>query len=253
MEYNLEPLNLSSLTLLEVNQLINRHQQNISLVGDSLIVDPVLKSYLDTLYTRNEAFGKGLLKSAGDAHTGHLQQTDFIRDKALHTFVKAVNLSLESDDEQEVEAAKSLALLLSAYKNAADLPYDTETSALDKLNGELENNFAAKVNATNTGKYVVRLKSANSAFKTYFDDKSLSQSLNNFTDNKKARLALLDYYAEATSYLLAMANALKTEQYTKVLALLNGGRKYYAETIAHRKGVAKAEHTDSTSKNEEKN
>ncbi|MBP1640428.1 MAG: hypothetical protein H6Q17_2011 [Bacteroidetes bacterium] len=241
MNYTLESLKVSNLTLLEVGQLINRHQQDIGSLDPALITDPPLKNYLTVLFTQNVTFTQGLMKTQKDERTELLEDDDSTRDKSLATFGKAIRLSLDSDNEEEAAAAKSLSILLNTYKDIADLPYEAETLAMDKLVAALESSeYSSKVSATNNGKYVSRMKSANETFKAHFGDRSTTESLAYSINNKKARKELLDYYGEALDYLVSMANAHKTEQFAKTLALINGGRKYYADTLAHRAGVAKA-------------
>jgi len=240
MSYTLEPLKVSNLTLLEVGQLINRHQQDIGLLDNTLITDPPLKNYLTTLFTQNTTYTQGLMKIQKDEKTELLENDDWVRDKAVTTFGKAIRLSLDSDDEAEVAAAKSITLLLDTYKDITLLPYEAETLAVDKLVAALESSeYSSKVNAINGTKYVARIKSANEAFKAHFSDRSTAEALTENTDNKKARKALLDYYGEASTYLVSMTNAYKTDQFTKTLAFVNGGRKYYADSLARRAGVAK--------------
>jgi hypothetical protein len=241
MNYTLEPLKVSILSHLEVGQLINRHQQDIGLLDDTLITDPPLKNYLTTLFTQNTTYTQGLMKIQKDEKTELLEADDLARDKAIVTFGKAVRLSLDSDNAEEVAAAKSLALLLDTYKEITTLPYEAETLAVDKLVAALESSeYSNKVSAIDGAKYVARIKSANEAFKTHFSDRSTAEALKKNTDNKKARKALLDYYSEANAYLVSMTNAYKTEQFTKTLAFINGGRRYYADSLARRAGVGKA-------------
>ncbi len=241
MNYTLQPLKVSNLTLLEVGQLINRHQQDIGLLDHTLITDSPLQNYLSTLFANNATFTQGLMKTQKDEKTKLLENDDLIRDKAVTTFGKAIRLSLDSDNAEEVAAAKSISVLLSTYKEITTLPYEAETLAVEKLVAALESDeYRSKVTTTNSEKYVTRIKSANETFKTHFSDRSMAAALSESADNKKARKELLDYYGETTGYLVSMANAYKTEQFIQPLAVINGGRKYYADSLARRAGVAKA-------------
>jgi hypothetical protein len=187
MSYTLEPLKVSNLTLLEVGQLINRHQQDIGLLDNTLITDPPLKNYLTTLFTQNTTYTQGLMKIQKDEKTELLENDDWVRDKAVTTFGKAIRLSLDSDDEAEVAAAKSITLLLDTYKDITLLPYEAETLAVDKLVAALESSeYSSKVNAINGTKYVARIKSANEAFKAHFSDRSTAEALTENTVQQKS-------------------------------------------------------------------
>ncbi len=160
------------------------------------------------------------------------------RDLAFGQFKKSVKLFLDSDDADEQEAAKSLMNLINVYKDIENLSYGAEITNIDKLIAELEGaNYSEKVAFLNIGRPVMRLKNNNATFKTLFEWRLVEEATTETYNAKLLRKELLATYAEMTKYIVAMANALHSEQFVSVLNLLNIARKYYADLLARRKGT----------------
>jgi hypothetical protein len=238
MNQTLEPLKVSSLTQLEVAQLIDLHQSNIATLDSALITDEPLKNYLAGVFGKNTSFKAALKQIRKSDETEKITLADKNRDLAFGQFKKSVKLFLDSDDAAEQEAAKSLMNLINIYKDIEDLPYGAETTDIDKLIGELEGaNYSEKVAFLNVGRPITRLKANNATFKTLFEGRLVEGATTETYNAKLLRKELLEAYAEMTKYVVAMANALHSEQFVSVLNLLNSARKYYADLLARRKGT----------------
>jgi hypothetical protein len=129
----------------------------------------------------------------------------------------------------------SLRILFGTYKNPANLNYEAETLAIDKLTGELNSPaYREKINMLHMSKYVVRMDEANAVFKNIFSGRMVSTAMTETYDMKILRTALLNKYSDFAKYVLAMAKATDNPLFANALNLLNTARKYYDDMLAKR-------------------
>ena len=214
------------------------HQSNLATLDPTLITDEPLKNYLTCVFDKNTSFKAALNQIRKNDETEKITLADKDRDLAFGQFKKSVKLFLDSDDADEQEAAKSLMNLINVYKDIENLSYGAEITNIDKLIAELEGaNYSEKVAFLNIERPVMRLKNNNATFKTLFEWRLVEEATTETYNAKLLRKELLATYAEMTKYIVAMANALHSEQFVSVLNLLNIARKYYADLLARRKGT----------------
>lgn len=238
MKYELEALRAAGLTNLEAGQLIKRHLSDIATLDKELIVDEPLTNYLDGLTTAEATYEKALVQVQMNEESKKIQVADINRDKSISVITSAISLHSKSDDAEEIEAARSLTILINTYKDLANLSYEAESMGLDRLVSDLESEaYKPKVDLLGMGRYVTRAKDANDAFKTLFGNRLVAEASTITYNAKLLRKELFAQYGEATQYIVSMANAHKTPQFLQVLALINEARKYYAGLLARRAGV----------------
>lgn len=236
MKYELELLQVSRLSNLEAGQLIQRHVDDFSALLPAP-TDAPLVAYVGTLETKNKAYGESLSLVRKDEYTTKVTGADAARDLAISNLGKALDLHETSDLPAEAEAAAGLQLVFRSYKNLAAWNYEAETRGIDAMLDDLASTAnASRVTSLGIQRYVDKLSSTNVAFKTIFATRSSTQATTPGHDAKQLRADLFATYKELANYLVAMANALGTGEFTTPLALVNTQRKYYADVLARRWG-----------------
>lgn len=236
LHFSLENLRLASLTHLETGQLIKRHLADLATLASPM--DEVLRAYLSKLIHYSSLFDKSLLQLRKNEETEKIHLQDAARDKAIAFFTRALNVYELSDDPKELEAYKSLALLLKVFKGLGALNYEAETNGIDNLLQDLGKiEYLAKVEVMQLGRFVERLAKENEKFKVLFSNRLMIESQKEHFDTKKIRKEMLDEYSKFTNYLLVMAQNTNTVEYINRLNIINIGRKYYADLLAKRKGT----------------
>lgn len=235
MMLKLEPVRTSDLTNMEAGQLIRRTLDDLETIDQPVMTDAPLNAYVQEITQQKGWYEKALAQIRKSEETEKIGLADKNRDKAVDAFGKALKLYGVSDDEAEVEASRGLSIVFTSFKGLADLNYEAETMAIDKLVSELESPaHAAKVGLLNLGRYVTRLKTTNAAFKTLFANRMVAGASTESYDMKVIRAELMKTYADMASYVLVMAKALKTPLFLTALNLLNASRKYYSDLLARR-------------------
>lgn len=235
MELKLEPLRTPGLTNMEVGQLIIRHLTDIDTIDPALKTNIPFNDYISDLGLQSAEYQKGLVQLQMNEKTSKVAMADANRDKANSAFRLAIKLYALSDVPEEVEASRSLDILLGAYKNLSTLSYEAETLAIDKLVGELLSPaYSSKISLLQLDRYVTRMKNANEAFKPLFSARMVATAMTETYDMKSLRTAMLNRYSDFAHYVLAMAKATNDPLFAHALALLNTTRKYYDEMVARR-------------------
>ncbi|MBL7966698.1 MAG: hypothetical protein JNK09_06825 [Prolixibacteraceae bacterium] len=235
MVLNLEPVRTTNLTNMEAGQLIRRTLDDFATIDQQLMVDAPLNAYVQEIGRQKGFYEKALAQVRKSEETEKIGLADKNRDQAIQAFTKSLKLYGVSDDVAEVEASRGLSIVLSNFKGLADLNYEAETMAIDKLVSELESPaHAAKVGLLNLGRYISRLKTTNEAFKTLFANRLVAEASTESYDMKVIRAELMKKYADMANYVLAMAKALNSPLFLTALNLLNASRKYYSDMLARR-------------------
>ena len=158
MEKELEPLRITALTSFEVGQLVKRQlteiwklspSQNAPANGAQFAEGP-LNTYLGRLTSAQSDYELSLVQVRKNEETEKIELADKAREKAVSAFNRAIKTHLLSENQEEVDAAKSLNYLLKSFKNLQSLNFEAETIGIDKLVAELgKENYQPKVQILN--------------------------------------------------------------------------------------------------------
>lgn len=235
MIYSLEPLRKVALSNMETGQLMKRHLADLSSLESNLLTDESFNAYIRELTLQSERYDKALAQVRKSDETEKVKQAGFVRDKAIRAFITALKLYALSDDETELNACRSLLILMGSFKNLPRLNYEAKTLALDKLVNELESeHYSNKVAFLQLTRYVNRLKNTNRDFTTLFSGRMVNEATTKVYNLKLIRREMLGKYSDFTAYVLAMAKATENQLFTSSLNLLNTARKYYSDMVARR-------------------
>lgn len=238
MTYHLEPLRKVALSNMATGQLMKRHLADLNTIDPNLFTDEVLNAYVRELNLRSELYDKALARVRKNVETEKVKQAGFARDKTIRAYLTALKLYSLSDDEAEVEACRSLQILMGPFKNLIRLNYEAKTLAVNKLVDELESeNYRGNVAFLQVSRYVDRMKGANRDFDAVFSGRMVGEATAEAYDMKLIRKEMLGKYSDFTAYVLAMAKATKNPLFVSSLNLLNAARKYYSDMLARRAAV----------------
>jgi hypothetical protein len=236
MKQILEALKIPSLTNLEVGQLINRHLSDLNTIDVALRTDVPFNNYSQNLAAMATNYQKGLAQAQKNEETEKIVLADADRDKSVKAFRAGLKLYDLSDNPLEVEASRSLSILLGPYKNLETLNYEAQTLGMDKLiNDLLSPTYNSKVTLLQMDRYVLRMQTTNNNFKPLFSGRMVGTAMTETYDMKTLRAGLISTYSDFAKYVLAMAKADTDNQlFAKALNLLNTARKYYNDMISKR-------------------
>lgn len=235
------PIHLVNLRYEESGQFIHRFLSDFEGTG----LDPKTDPNFDILYqeiikqlpTYEAALGQVFAK----AETILLAERDLARDRKIITIRRFVNAFEYTDDEAEKLAYINLNLLMIAYKGLETNNYEAETLGIDNLLTELKSPaYAPYVIILGIEKHVTNLEIEATKFKTIFDARSNKTVSTKVYNAKALRKEIYGVYSKLVDYVVSTGNINKGAFYETCLTAINNGRKYYADILAKREGVAES-------------
>lgn len=232
----LQFLTLTRLSVLEFGQHIKRVLENIHLLGKDLITDKVLDEYLTNLNAEAAEYDKAMLQIAKSDETARIAAADKRRDNALSTLTRQLSVFEVAEVEAEHEAYQSLSIVFNTYKGMQRWNLEEETNGIDNLLADLAaDKYGPLVQLLGMQRYVERLATHNTAFKTLFSNRVQEVSAKEPYDVPAMRRQLKQKYDDMTAYVVLMTKRPNAEQYNKCLDVINTVRKYYHDLLAKRK------------------
>jgi hypothetical protein len=232
----LQTLSLTRLSVLEFGQHIKSVHTNIGLLGKDFVTDKALAGYLQELNTQTVGYDKAMLQITKSDETAKIVAADNRRDNAVTALTRQLLVYELSEDEAELLAYQSLATVVNTYKGIQRWNLEEETNGIDNLLADLvDSKYKPHVERLQMLPYVNRLEATNAAFKTLFNGRTQEASNKESYDVPAMRNQIKTVYEDMVAYVLSMAKAQKTEQYTKCLDVINAVRKYYHDLLAKRK------------------
>ena len=240
MKLKLEALRLAGLTNMEAGQFIRRNLEDLATIDQTLLIDVPFNAYVQGIIQQKALYENALAQVRKNEETEKIDLADKDRDKSADAFGRALKLYAISDDPEEVEASRGLGIVFNNFKDIANMNYEAETLAIDKLVTELESHaHVVKIEKLKMGRYVTRLKTTNEVFKTLFSNRMVNTASTESYDMKIIRADLMKKNADFANYVLAMAKALESPLFLQSLSLMNTARKYYSDLLARRNGNRK--------------
>jgi hypothetical protein len=233
----LERVSITRLSHLEFGQHVKSIRDNITSGGElkKLVQDTVLLQYLDELNSKTAIYDQAMMQIAKSDETVKLAQADGLRDKALVSIQRYLNVFEHTSNQEQALAYASLKTLFRKYKGLKKWNYEEESNGLDSLIADLQGDkYGALATLIGMTDYVSKLQQSNDAFKTLFRGRTQEQSGKEIFNVKELKNDLKITYEKMVNYVLAMATALDNEEFNKSLSLINTVRKYYSDMLAKR-------------------
>ena len=234
----LQPVDLGRLTNLEFGQHVKSVKQGIIMLN--VATDDGFTNYLTQLETSSDQYDKAMVQVKKSDETEKIAKADQTRDTAISALMRYLKVFELSEDEEEVLAYKSLNALVKTYKNLQTWNFEEESNGIDNLVNDLNNSkYLPSVTLLNMNRYVTRLATRNTDFKTLFAGRTMEEASKEVFDVKKLKSDLKTLYTDLATYVLSMAKSKDSEEFNKSLTIMNTVRKYYADLLAKRKTATK--------------
>lgn len=234
----LHPVDLGRLTNLEFGQHVKSVKQGIIMLN--VATDDGFTNYLTQLETSSDQYDKAMVQVKKSDETEKIAKADQTRDTAISALMRYLKVFELSEDEEEVLAYKSLNALVKTYKNLQTWNFEEESNGIDNLVNDLNNSkYLPSVTLLNMNRYVTRLATRNTDFKTLFAGRTMEVASKEVFDVKKLKSDLKTLYTDLATYVLSMAKSKDSEEFNKSLTIMNTVRKYYADLLAKRKTAPK--------------
>lgn len=236
MKNNLTTLNVSRLHHAEFGQLIVRFFEDFSKAGLNATTDADFKTMFDALQDQIPTFNSAQNQVQASEESKDIAKLDEVRDDALQNLRNALKPYRKTNDTEEAGAYQALSLLISEYKDAEDDSLEAETNKLNTLADRLESaDYTGHVTELGIGKFVSRLKNANTEFNELFSQRSYKTSQKDAVNVKLLRKNMAADYDQMINYVAALAAVKSGNYYKDILTVINNGRTYFADTVLARR------------------
>lgn len=234
----LQPLNVRKLSSLEYYQLGNRLLITVEASEQSFEDEQHLTNLFNNLTKSTKNYQKNLEGFIKSTMTSQLNEADKQRDsdfRSLANGLKAFNNSTRSNDK---EAHNKLYSLLKQHREALTSNHEKASAHYSTLLSKLEQApYKEAITTLGLTRLTSNLKESQENFEKLF--KTSSEAKSKQTNGKSvsnARQDFHDNYQLLLDYIVVM-NQVSTEPiYPKLLTIINQGRKFYSDSLAHRHG-----------------
>lgn len=235
----LQQISLNRLQYVESGQFINRFLTDFDSLGLDPSEDPEFQLSYDSLKEQAVVYELALMQIRAKAASGALAQLDQVRDQKYATLRQALLVHRYTDDPAEKSAYTLIRIVLKTYRNLIRMNFEAETLAINTLLSTLRSaQYLPAIQTLGMENHITVLETANEAFKAIFDSRSTETITTTVYDTKMLRKTILNTYTELAQYCVIMAKRKNTPYYNQIVTAINHGRKYYADILAHRSGVA---------------
>jgi len=184
---------------------------------------------------------EALIKIVKNSFTNERSDADRGRDLTFRGLVDTVNGALNHFDPAVQVAAQRLKILLDTYGNVAQLPLNEETSAIYNLVQDLNEKYSTEVGQVNIMGWVSKLKADNEAYEALVTSGYEEEAAKTELKAKETRAEVDKVVRQLIERIEALIVIEGELVYTEFVRRLNLIFDKYANTLALRKGIAKAE------------
>lgn len=236
MKAKISPLNLHKMYNSEFGQLIVRFFEDFEKTSLSASADPDFKKLYDALEDQLPAYNAALDQVRASEESKRIEELDNERDADLQALRDALKPYRNAKTAIETDAYNVLNLLLKEYKDVENESYESQTNSVNQLVERLLSaDYSAHVATLGIVKFVNHVSDSNTAFNDLFAERSYKNSQKVVYDVKQLRKKLASDYRDMYEYVAVMANVKDLPFYQEVLAVINNGRNYFANTVLSRR------------------
>ncbi|MCW6683122.1 DUF6261 family protein [Aerococcaceae bacterium NML160702] len=203
--------------------------------------DEDLTRLLATVKTKLTAMQNALEQVVTQEKSEAVSRADKERDMSIKALFDSIRPYRYTKVLAEKEAYNALHLLFKQYRHAARKSYEEETSLIHSLLEKLKTSeYQPDVTTLGITKFVVNLTESQVQFNKVFTERIKEERTKPKYDVKALRRSLAEDYRLLVAYVGINAQVKSNETYKQVLTIMNSIHKYYADTLARRKGKQKA-------------
>ena len=170
--------------------------------------------------------------------TEALEKLDRKRDNAYYALRLLVEMELRNDDENVVEAAKTVAEVMRRYPKTPEVNYDQETGNIRNMVDDFKKAPAAaavtKINATAA---IARLDAANKAFDARYYQRITSKTPKGTFDTAALRMGVDKALESVLAHITALDTLSPDAKTTALITHYNNLVDLYQDVLARRKAV----------------
>ena len=204
----------------------------------ALKIEPLFgDSYIPLYNAEDEA----LIKITKSTFTDERGDADRGRDQTFRGLVDTVNGALNHFDPDVQAAARRLKIVFDTYGNVAKLPLNEETSAIYNLVQDLYEKYSIEVGQVNIMPWVDKLKADNQAYEALVTGGYEEEAAKTELKAKETRTEVDVVVRQIIERVEALIVVEGETNYADFVRRLNLQFDRYANTLAQRQGVAKAE------------
>jgi hypothetical protein len=232
----IENLNTARLSNLEFGQHLRTIHTNINTFASGFITDAGALNYMSALDYNLVEYDKGMMILKKSDETVKIMAADHKRDNVLSSFFRHLDAHELTEDPAEHEAYESVNNLTQAYRTTRYWNFEEETNGIHALIDDLQTpKYIAHLQTLGIENKVGQLKTANLAFEALFNGRIQENLATPMYDVKQMRQQLRVTYQQFGAYAVSMVNTYNSEQFKKILEVINNVRSYYATLLAKRK------------------
>ena len=170
--------------------------------------------------------------------TEALEKLDRKRDNAYYALRLLVEMELRNDDENVVEAAKTVAEVMRRYPKTPEVNYDQETGNIRNMVDDFKKAPAAaavtKINATAA---IARLDAANKAFDARYHQRITSKTPKGTFDTAALRMGVDKALESVLAHITALDTLSPDAKTTALITHYNNLVDLYQDVLARRKAA----------------
>ena len=197
--------------------------------------------FSDSYIPRYNAEDEALIKIIKSSFTDERSDADRGRDQTFRGIVDTVNGALNHFDPAVQTAARRLKIVLDTYGNVAQLPLNEETSAIYNLVQDLNEKYSVEVGRVSIMPWVDKLKADNQVYEALVMGGYEEEATKTELKAKETRTEVDAVVRQIIERIEALIVIEGETGYTDFVRRLNLIFDKYANTLALRKGIAKAE------------
>lgn len=195
-----------------------------------------VQTYLPLYNDEDEALVKIVKNSFSEARS----EADRQRDSIFRGLDDSVKAALNHFDPEMQAAAKRIRIPLDTFGNVAQLPLNEETSAIYNLVQELRANYAAELTKLALAAWVDKLEADNKAYEELVKSSYEEDAAKTELKAKEVRIAIDATVRKIFERIEALMLIEGEQDYTEFVRRLNMQIEKYDNTLAQRRGAAKA-------------
>lgn len=241
MIQKLAPLNVTKLDYSQLTELAKQHLGDLKNPANAvqLTPDTPLNDYVIKLESALTAFEVYLKNAQKSEFTEPLLAADKMREtdlRALNRFMRLLEMS-ESADEQE--AFRQLDIVWQVHKNLVNEVDENQTIGIDNLIMDMAaEKLEPYVQTSGISRYLTRVETSNNTYKDILKNRNAEYAERVVKEGIRLRKELLDIYRPYCLFVVSMVNLYPdSEQWSKVLSLLNTVRKKFSALLKQSKTV----------------
>jgi polyhydroxyalkanoate synthesis regulator phasin len=169
-------------------------------------------------------------------YTGEISAQDSVRDSIFRGFDDAVKSAENHFNADKRKAAERIRVVLDHYGNIAAKSFDQETAAIDDLERELNDNYAADIQLLGLTDWLTQLDAENQKFKTLMSERYAETAKRPSTRMKAARSETDKALRALLDMVEALAAVNGADAYLPFINELNAVSERYKNQLAQAAG-----------------